>query len=898
MQNTTAYAYLSKKKMAEQESIAPAKIRQPRKISPFWLLPIVAFIVGGLLFFQILNEQGERIKIRFNEGDGINAGKTLIRYQGLQIGQVKRVYFVDEMKKVEVEAEINPEAKSILREGTKFWLVKPSASLAGVSGLDALVSGNYITLLPNEDPNSKNRYEFVAEDEPPAVAVTDGDLLVRLISDDLGSISVGASVYYRKVPVGNIADFRFTKDQKKVEIDVVIEHKYANLVKQDSRFWNISGINMEASLTKGVNVNIDSLASMVQGAVAFDSPENSALAEQGQHFPLYDNLQLAQRGQEVEILVPIMPNLKVNETAVYHQNVQVGILTRLQMPSEEEQPNIPRGMLKGTLLIDPNHTQLLKDQTQILLKEPTFNLNKEQLSKLGELFRGLYFDIEAGEGEPKYQFTVQKATDYLLSRPNIVALTLKAPQSYGVDQGQGIYYNDVQIGEILKRTLSLDNVTFQAIIFPPYRHLVNSGSQFVAISNLDIAIGIDGVRVHAGAPTDWLKGGVRLLPSNATGAPKNEYPIYKDIDSAENGIINSEKKTNLTLNASELSGISTGSVLLYRQFQIGEVLKIRPQKNRFEIDLFVEPQYRHLIGEHSRFWIEPAAQLELSPSGLNLQAAPLMRTLKGAISVDNHAGKGSKTLHASYEKATSGNTYITLIAKDGSKLSRGMPIKYMGLNVGKVEKLELDTAKKQVKATAYLEGQYYHLLAKADSQFRAISPEVDTTGFKNLDAALQNYIDVTAGSGKVQTQFSLKDTDTNATQYGNGFPIIVETTDANGITVDAPVLYRGMQVGIVQKLDLSELGDRVFLHLRIAQKYKHLVRKNTEFWAASGYTMEISLAGVSMNSGTMSQLFNGGISFATPSGKVVQPQAEPNRHFRLLRKTPDNAPNWNQGAAQ
>lgn len=67
-----------------------AKVRQPRKISPFWLLPIVAFVIGGLLFFQILKEQGEMITIRFNEGDGITAGKTVIRYQGLQIGQVKK----------------------------------------------------------------------------------------------------------------------------------------------------------------------------------------------------------------------------------------------------------------------------------------------------------------------------------------------------------------------------------------------------------------------------------------------------------------------------------------------------------------------------------------------------------------------------------------------------------------------------------------------------------------------------------------------------------------------------------------------------------------------------------------------------------------------------------------
>ncbi|WGE35216.1 MlaD family protein [Actinobacillus genomosp. 1] len=878
-----------------------AKVRQPRKISPFWLLPIVAFVIGGLLFFQILKEQGEMITIRFNEGDGITAGKTVIRYQGLQIGQVKKVYFVEDLKKVEVQAEVNPEAKAVLREQTKFWLVKPSASIAGVSGLDALVSGNYITLLPGE---GKTANEFIAEEEPPTVSVTDGDLLIRLISDDLGSITVGASVYFRKVPVGSIADYRFTADQKKVEIDVVIDKKYANLVKQDSHFWNISGINANIGLS-GVSVNVDSIASVVQGAVAFDSPEESVVAAQGQKFTLYESLKSAQRGKPINITLPIMPNLKVNETPVFYQNIQVGVLSSLALsaPAEEKEVKtdnkpLAKGMIRGTLLIDPNHVNLFNSGTKILLKEPKFALNKEQLSKVGELLRGIYFDIDAGKGEPKLDFEVQKEADYLLSRPNLLALTFSAPQSYSVDQGQGIYYNDVQIGELLKRTLTLDGVTFQGIIYPPYRHLVAGNSKFVAISNLDVSVGLDGMRVQAGSPSDWLKGGIRLLTDKAQGEAKKQYPLYKDVESAEAGIIDDHKKTTLTLSANDLSGIDKGSVVLYRNFQIGEVLKVRPQKSQFEVDLFVEPAYRHLLSEKSRFWIEPAVSAELSMQGLNVQAAPLMRTLKGAISFDNGGTKGDKTLYASQAKATSGNTRITLIAKDASKLSKGMDIKYMGLTIGQIESLELQNAKKQIKATAYIDSQYYALVAKEGSRFSAISPEITTSGVKNIDAALQNYINVDAGNGNRKTQFSLSDTDTNKTIYANGFPVIVETSDARGIEADAPVLYRGMQVGIVKRLNLSELGDRVMIHLSIESKYQHLVRNNTEFWAASGYTMDVSLQGVSMNSGTMSQLLKGGIEFSTPSGRVVQPQAKPNRHFLLQRKIPQEAPEWDQGIAE
>lgn len=884
-----------------RQKVVDAKIRQPRKISPFWLLPIIAFIIGALLFFQILKEQGETITIRFTKGDGITAGKTVIRYQGLQIGQVKRVYFVDDLKEVEVQAEINPEAKSILRKDTKFWLVQPSASLAGVSGLDAIVSGNYITLLPGE---GEFEDEFVAEEDPPAVTVSDGDLLIRLISDDLASITVGAHVYFRKVPVGSIADYRFTKDQKKIEIDVVINQKYANLVKKESRFWNISGISADINL-QGISVNMDSLASVVQGAIAFDSPDHADVAEQGQKFDLYPDLKSAKRGIEVKVKIPFdsASNLKVNSTTVFYQNIQIGSLSQLKLPDEEDKsPQVKNEsdhrMLEGTLLIDKSHVDLLRSGSKILLKEPKFSLNKEQLAKAGELLRGIYFDILAGKGEPQYEFVIQKEADYLLTLPNILNISLTSPQAYGVDVGQGIYYNDVQIGEIVKRKLNLENVRFDAIIYPPYRDLIANNSKFVAISNLDMSIGLDGLRVNAGSPSDWLKGGIRLLTGKMDGPPKSSYPLYKDIESAESGITTFDKKPTITLFANSLSGISEGSVVLYRDFQVGEVLQITPKQKQFEVELFIQPNYRRLLSEKSRFWIEPAVSVDVSTKGVNVAASPLMRSLKGAISFDNGSSKGNNTLYSNKEKAISGNTYITLIAKDGSKLSEGMDIKYMGLTVGQLEKLELQSAKKQIKATAYIYGKYYPLIAKSGAKFSVISPEISTSGFKNLDAALQNYITVDAGSGKAQTLFTLADTDTTKTTYGDGFPIIVETTNANGIQPEAPVIYRGMQVGIVSHLDLSELGDRVLIHLKINNKYKHLVRTNTQFWQASGYTMDISLQGVSMNSGTMSQLLNGGIEFSTPYTRVVKPQAQANRRFFLQQKVPEGAPAWEQGIAE
>lgn len=160
------------KASVQPKKIKNAFIRRVRSVSPFWLLPIIATIIALTLFSQILSEQGKSITIYFENGAGIIANKTQIRYQGLQVGIVRKVNFTDDLQRIKVEANIFPEATSILHKETKFWLVHPSASLAGISGLDTLVGGNYISLRPGSGDEAD---EFVADSSGPITQYENGD---------------------------------------------------------------------------------------------------------------------------------------------------------------------------------------------------------------------------------------------------------------------------------------------------------------------------------------------------------------------------------------------------------------------------------------------------------------------------------------------------------------------------------------------------------------------------------------------------------------------------------------------------------------------------------------------------------------------------------------------------
>lgn len=860
-----------------------AVLRKNRKVSPFWLLPFIALCIGAILFFQIVEEQGKSIKITFSNGSGLVADKTPIRYQGLQIGVVKKVNFADNMQKVEVIANIYPEATSVLRENTKFWVVQPSVSLAGISGLDSLVSGNYITLQPGDGDTTD---EFIAQEKGPIAQVTQGDLLIHLISDDLGSISIGASVYFKKLPVGKIYDYRFNENNK-VEIDVVINKEYAHFVKKDSRFWNISGVTANIS-PAGLNFNMESVNAIVQGAVSFDSPANSPDATENTNYTLYANLQAAKRGIEVEVNIPTVAGLEEGRTEVYYQDHKIGVLSALTTVENNE------NILKGTLLIDPNQASLLKTNTHIVLRNKKPSLG--DLTDPQRFFRGDYFEVLAGDGEEKLQFDVIKENELLLKAPNTLVLKLTAPESYGVSEGQSVYYNNIAIGEIINQKIDVDGVEYEIAIASAYRNLINPNTLFVAASNFDISLGVDGVRFKAAHPEKWLQGGVRIIAKKGLGEALKTYPLYKDTQNAESGITGNLVEPSITLKTSTLPSIDKGSLVLYRQYEVGKITNIQPQTNHFNVDVYIYPPYKHLLTDKSLFWVESAAQVDITPKGISIQATPIARSLKGAISFDNSGSGKNKTLYPNELRAKSAGQAITLITDDATNLSKGMSLRYLGLSIGEIETISLDTKSQKITAKALINPNYMSMIAKEGSTFKIISPQISAGAIENLDSLLQPYIDVEAGNGKAKTQFNLAQTSPSRNKYSNGVPFILETNDALNLSEGSPVLYRGVEVGTIRKFDLNGLGDRVLIHIAIAPKYQHLVRKNSEFWVSSGYDFSLGWKGAAFNTGSVQQLLKGGISFSTPSSTVIQPQAPVNQRFLLQIKRPNEAPTWNSGS--
>jgi paraquat-inducible protein B len=266
-----------------------------RSLSLVWIIPIVAALIGGWLVVKTILEQGPTITIQFKDAFGLEAGKTAIKYKDFDIGLVKDLKLSEDRSHFIVTAQLVKEAKAFLVEDTDFWVVRPRIAGGQISGLGTLLSGSYIGMDPGSSTNSHTKLNFVGLENPPDIVGDRKGKEFVLHSDTLGSLEVGSPINYRGFKVGDVVNYQLGQDGKGVVIRVFVDTPYDKLVTEDTRFWNASGIDVKLD-ANGVQVNTQSLVSMLIGGLSFETPENSTStspASEKSAFTLYHSRELA-----------------------------------------------------------------------------------------------------------------------------------------------------------------------------------------------------------------------------------------------------------------------------------------------------------------------------------------------------------------------------------------------------------------------------------------------------------------------------------------------------------------------------------------------------------------------------------------------------------------------------
>jgi paraquat-inducible protein B len=268
---------------APPDGVDAADLPRPRvekarrwNVSMVWLVPAVAIAIGASMLIRTVFLAGPRIEIEFKSADGVEAGKTEVRYKEVIIGKVVSVGLRDDRKRVVVVVQLNRSAAGFAVEDTNFWVVRPRIGAAGVTGLGTLFSGAYIA--GDAGVATATRSQFIGLEVPPLILRGEPGKVFVLHSDDLGSLDVGSPVFHRRAPVGRVVGYTLDADRDDLTLKIFVEAPFYKLVTRDSRFWNASGIDLTLNAS-GLSVNTQTLASVLAGGLAFDLPAGVSRSE-------------------------------------------------------------------------------------------------------------------------------------------------------------------------------------------------------------------------------------------------------------------------------------------------------------------------------------------------------------------------------------------------------------------------------------------------------------------------------------------------------------------------------------------------------------------------------------------------------------------------------------------
>jgi paraquat-inducible protein B len=280
-----------------QATVVPPK---RGRISLIWVIPILAAVVAIGIAIQRIRSEGPTITIVFTAAEGIEAGKTFVKYKDVIIGRVTAVHLTTDYTKVEVTAKITKRAAGLMVQDAKFWVVRPSISLSGISGLNTLLSGNYIGFQPGKLEESEDT--FTGLDVAPIITEQQGREFV-LKASDLGSLEVGSPIYYRRLPVGQVIEYDLTADGTAVQMKVFVKAPYDRYVFPGTRFWNASGIDVSVG-ADGVNVRTESVVALLVGGLSFDTPAFEPQAQPAAAhavFTLYNDRSAAMKAPDIDV---------------------------------------------------------------------------------------------------------------------------------------------------------------------------------------------------------------------------------------------------------------------------------------------------------------------------------------------------------------------------------------------------------------------------------------------------------------------------------------------------------------------------------------------------------------------------------------------------------------------
>jgi len=579
---------------------------------------------------------GIPMTLKLASGEDIVEGSTKIMYRGLEAGFVKEVRFNnDEQRSVTAHILLDPRAELILRENSKFWMVKPEISPTGIENLRLLFSGPYITFQPGTG-NFQNSFEILPK-PPPQKPLRPGKTFI-LTTDDSISLTPNSPVYFKKINVGEVIDVDLDKSGRTIRATVFIYKRYLHLLSQKSVFWLHDGIEMKADLS-GVELSTGPLTRMLYGGISFTTPDKlqkkkSLSPKEGEEYRLYTSFKKAMEdvpelqptGKRFLILTANAQSLSIG-APILHKNIKIGYIEDFQFTDDQKKILIK-------CFVKDNFKNLITTKTRF------FNTSGIQVSggldginvqtgSLQSILSGGIGCINFTEGDatpldrpyPLYN-TLSEAL-----HADEVELTIHFEKNHGLKEGSPVKYKGVTAGRISQMSFSknLQLITAKVRVSKDLTPLFKTGTRFWVE---EVEINLSKVK-----NLDTIIFGSFLTFLPGEGAQEHTFMA---LNSPPHTQIANSKGLGIILEASHLGSLAVGSPVYYRQVQVGQVTgsQLSPSFKKVFVFVTITSPYIAIIRDNTRFWNVSGAKIEGGLfSGITVSTESFEAIIKGGVAM-------------------------------------------------------------------------------------------------------------------------------------------------------------------------------------------------------------------------------------------------------------------------
>ncbi len=859
------------KEIIEQE-IFEAKIEDKKAVSFIWILPLIILAILGWIAYESYMKKGTNISVIFKSAEGLKENVTPLEYKGLQLGKVTKISMHEDLKSVKVNILVDNEvAKYVASEGSSFWIKKPTISLTKISGLNTLISGYKIELSPTfktqeEYDKGNSKYFFNGLDTQPNDEFDDEGYYISLIANDKDNVEVGTPIFYNKFQIGEIIAKEFIFE--KVYFTAYIYDKFNYLVNKSSQFVINEALKVSYGAS-GLNIEVGSLYSALVGGVTIITPNKEAeKISKDEAYILYGKKDDLKNKEFFNINFIDVNGIEEN-TPIMFKGIEIGRITEVKLNKD---------ILNTKAFIYQEYKYLLTDKTKFFVEEPTFSI--DGVKNLGNIIKGNYVSLEYKKGSYKDNFTAINKKDINSSNNNI-RIELLSENLNSITNKSKIYYKNIEIGRVENYALTPDlkNVKISISIDEKYKDLVNDNSLFYDMSSKLFEMKSLNLNINYSGIEPLLNGAIGLVSEKADDKlTKKEFKLYKSFKDVEK--LNRFSNSGIVITADFYNDfeIKPDMAIMYKNQEIGFVKDIKFDDKKSKVSLFIYSPFKKYITDKSRFYKKAAVSLNASLSGVVFEVDNFSSLIDGSIELntDSNISFEKPQIFATEDQMKNSTNSITIVFDDVEGLQVNFSqLTYKGVNVGKVTNVRLNE-KQQVEVKALIYSDFASF-AKEGTVYYLKKPRISLQEVANAGSTVMavNIGVIKSDNQVVQTKFEGLSGQPSVETSHFGTVFKVEDITASSVNVDAPVYYKNVQIGKVSKIDLSEDGSKVVVDCLIYDKYKKLIRKNSEFYDISGFEMKFSIfSGSKVESNTFTSLLKGGLVVVTPYeyGEIANPK--------------------------